>query len=141
MAVNHDRNGVAEANKHDPSAVHSHPEKPINMMPDTPHLHMVEEQQTEYAGLKRDQVPYPHRILNNKTPFQDITTKFRSAASGLSLPASSRIGIIAHRVTGLKTGQLVKDAYFTLFEAVGALEVNRRCCAPHIEFYTRAVND
>jgi hypothetical protein len=24
---------------------------------------------------------------------------------------------------GLKTGQLVKDEYFTLFEAVGALEV------------------
>jgi hypothetical protein len=29
----------------------------------------------------------------------------------------------------LKTGQLVKDEYFTLFEAVGALEVGRKYLA------------
>ncbi|KAL8881687.1 MAG: hypothetical protein Q9198_001159 [Flavoplaca austrocitrina] len=38
---------------------------------------------------------------------EDISTAFRNAASVLN------------------TGQLVKDPYFTLFEAVGALEVLR----------------
>ena len=135
MAVNHE-DGVAEAKKHDPNSVHSHPAKSLlNMMPDNPPLHMIEEQQTEDAVQKHDQPPYPHRILNNKTTSKDITTKFRSAASGLNLPPSSPISIIAHRLTELKTGQLVKDAYFTLFEAVGALEVIRHGCASHFEVY------
>jgi len=42
---------------------------------------------------------------SSRTVTQDITSKFFVAASALN------------------TGQLVKDEYFTLFEAVGALEI------------------
>ncbi|KAL9116298.1 MAG: hypothetical protein Q9187_007181 [Circinaria calcarea] len=45
------------------------------------------------------------KISNAGSQAKDVTTKFGEAAAALS------------------TGQLVKDEYFTLFEAVGALEV------------------
>lgn len=128
MAVNHDEVDLAEAKRHNANAVLPHPDKPTNMMPDASHLRMIEEQQNEDAIQSHMQAPYSRRVLNNKTKFQDITAKFRSAASGLSIPSSLK-RIITHRVTGLKTGQLVKDAHFTLFEAVGALEVNCHCHA------------
>lgn len=71
----------------------------------------------------------------------DITDKFRAAASSKTIfsflfqgflysacctrwkyPVSDVVYILE-----LKTGQLVKDEYFTLFDAVGALEVCSRC--------------
>ncbi|KAL8892124.1 MAG: hypothetical protein Q9205_002486 [Flavoplaca limonia] len=45
--------------------------------------------------------------VDEQQNIEDISTAFRNAASVLN------------------TGQLVKDPYFTLFEAVGALEVLR----------------
>ncbi|KKZ64641.1 hypothetical protein EMCG_09449 [[Emmonsia] crescens] len=47
----------------------------------------------------------PRIVSDNKMPVQDITAAFTKASSVLN------------------TGQLVKDEYFTLFEAVGALEI------------------
>ncbi|EEP79257.1 predicted protein [Uncinocarpus reesii 1704] len=47
----------------------------------------------------------PPRIASEKMEAHDITEEFTKAASAL------------------ETGQLVKDEFFTLFEAVGALEV------------------
>ncbi|KAL9040206.1 MAG: hypothetical protein Q9180_002051 [Flavoplaca navasiana] len=47
------------------------------------------------------------RTVDDQQNVEDISTAFRNAASILN------------------TGQLVKDPYFTLFEAVGALEVLR----------------
>lgn len=50
----------------------------------------------------------------------EITADFRQAASSKSL----RICQVLHsRILALNTSQLVKDAYFTLFESVSALEV------------------
>lgn len=63
--------------------------------------------------------------MNNEATAQNITAKFRSAASGSGLLPSYLKALIADIITALKTGQLVKDDYFTLFEAVGALEVLR----------------
>ena len=63
--------------------------------------------------------------MNNETTAQNITAKFRSAASCSGLLPPYLKALIADIITALKTGQLVKDAYFTLFEAVGALEVLR----------------
>ena len=40
-------------------------------------------------------------------------------------------------VAALETGQLVKDAYFTLFEAVGALEVRWRLDSTFIRSRTK----
>ncbi|PGH18870.1 hypothetical protein AJ79_00286 [Helicocarpus griseus UAMH5409] len=45
------------------------------------------------------------RIVSDRTQTDDVTTSFTKASSALN------------------TGQLVKDEYFTLFEAVGALEI------------------
>ncbi|KAL4987118.1 Mak10 subunit, NatC N-terminal acetyltransferase-domain-containing protein [Aspergillus falconensis] len=56
--------------------------------------------------LPNNQVRAPTtRIVSQSVVPRDITEEFTQAASGL------------------KTGQLVKDEYFTLFEAVGALEI------------------
>lgn len=58
---------------------------------------------------------------------RDITAEFTNAASSTvhtppqSLPFSSII--LTQSGTELKIGELVKDEHFTLFEAVGALEV------------------
>ena len=55
---------------------------------------------------------------------RDITTDFTKAASGPPTPPSlCHYAGIADSCIALNTGQLVKDDFFTLFEAVGALEV------------------
>ena len=53
---------------------------------------------------------------------EDITTKFKEAASGSKNSGKHMVAKLTS-LTALGTGQLVKDEYFTLFEAVGALEV------------------
>ena len=53
---------------------------------------------------------------------QNVTASFRTAASGMLGFYRMRRSLTDER-SALETGQLVKDAYFTLFEAVGALEV------------------
>ncbi|KAH0537158.1 hypothetical protein FGG08_006028 [Glutinoglossum americanum] len=50
-------------------------------------------------------VPGTQRIHSTEVKARDITPQFTNASSAL------------------RTGQLVKDEFFTLFEAVGALEV------------------
>ncbi|KAK2766208.1 hypothetical protein FQN54_007724 [Arachnomyces sp. PD_36] len=55
--------------------------------------------------LPNNQVRDTSRVTNLKMIPKDITAEFTEAASAL------------------KTGELVKDEYFTLFEAVGALEI------------------
>lgn len=74
------------------------------MAEETSHLHIIDSRE-ESTVRYHDRSSGSRRIVNNETTAQNITAKFRSAASSL------------------KTGQLVKDAYFTLFEAVGALEI------------------
>jgi hypothetical protein len=54
---------------------------------------------------------------------RDITDEFTKAASSKHIaPATSTKSLIICTLE-LNTGQLVKDETFTLFEAVGALEV------------------
>lgn len=76
----------------------------IRWAEETSHLHIIDSRE-ESTVRYHDRSSGSRRIVNNETTAQNITAKFRSAASSL------------------KTGQLVKDAYFTLFEAVGALEI------------------
>jgi hypothetical protein len=67
--------------------------------------------------------------------YRDITDEFTDAASSLC-PASIFIydvevlfqlrSFLIFFLIELRTGQLVKDESFTLFEAVGALEVRSR---------------
>lgn len=56
----------------------------------------------------------------------DITDKFTKAASSkkrMTLAFLILVYLFTDKIAELNTGQLVKDEYFTLFEAVGALEV------------------
>lgn len=103
-----------------------HPDR--NIITDTSHLHIVTPQKASTVRY-HDRPSGSRRILNKETTAHDITAEFRSAASCSGLLPSYQIAIITNIVTALKTGQLVKDAYFTLFEAVGALEVLR---SPHV---------
>ena len=68
----------------------------------------------------RPSTPRTNRPPIEPSKAQDITASFRAAASSMFYPFFCR-----RELTGeaLKSGQLVKDEYFTLFEAVGALEV------------------
>ncbi|KAH0565618.1 hypothetical protein GP486_000976 [Trichoglossum hirsutum] len=56
---------------------------------------------------------------------RDITSQFKDASSGPSQMVTSLSGPAdtLHYHVALRTGQLVKDNFFTLFEAVGALEI------------------
>ena len=92
------------------------------MITDTSHLHIVDARK-ESTVRYHDRPSGSHRILNKETTAQNITANFRSAASCSGLLPYYLKAIITDFVPALKTGQLVKDAYFTLFEAVGALEV------------------
>ena len=61
-------------------------------------------------------------VRSSNTVARDITMDFTAAASS----TKSRVIWKTTRClmfAGLSTGQLVKDGFFTLFEAVGALEV------------------
>lgn len=92
------------------------------MITDTSHLYIVDARKE--STIQYDDRPSgSHRILSKESTAQNITANFQSAASCSGLLPSYLKAIIADIVPALKTGQLVKDAYFTLFEAVGALEV------------------
>ena len=58
---------------------------------------------------------------------KDITAQFQDAASRLS--SSPGCHFVSPLTSGveLQTGELIKDEWFTLFEAVGALEVCPPC--------------
>lgn len=86
--------------------------------------------------LPNNQVRVPStRVVSQSTVCSDITDKFTTAASSETLMFGHGVifmVLAAHLLTTslsleLNTGQLVKDEYFTLFEAVGALEV---CVSP-----------
>ncbi|KAL8918943.1 MAG: hypothetical protein Q9208_007053 [Pyrenodesmia sp. 3 TL-2023] len=73
---------------------------------DVVQLHMDAEQDTDNPEIPRERyLPQRRNVDKSETTIKDISTEFRSAASAL------------------ETGQLVKDPCFTLFEAVGALEI------------------
>lgn len=66
----------------------------------------------------------PPRVARRVPNARDITTEFIKAASGLHNPSPTYACVSAADLyIALNTGQLVKDDFFTLFEAVGALEV------------------
>jgi hypothetical protein len=77
--------------------------------------------------LPNNEVRVPPRQVAPSAPRRDITAEFTEAASSKSqLGPFSQILLTnsqSYFVIELRTGQLVKDATFTLFEAVGALEV------------------
>ncbi|KAI4253463.1 MAG: hypothetical protein LQ352_003678 [Teloschistes flavicans] len=75
------------------------------MSADVVQLHLAADQ--DFDAIERDPETRPSKGKKaaQKTDARDISWDFRTAASAL------------------KTGQLVKDPYFTLFEAVGALEI------------------
>lgn len=76
---------------------------PNNLARDIAQLHLAADQDGDaIEPLEKDALC---RTASGNRSVKDISTDFRSAASGLN------------------TGQLVKDPYFTLFEAVGALEI------------------
>ncbi len=54
---------------------------------------------------------------------RDVTEDFNRAASCMALQSSSSNRQSTYVIAALRTGQLVQDEFFTLFEAVGALEV------------------
>ena len=61
------------------------------------------------------------RIVHPNLQVTDITSSFRDAINGqYTAPGNGQTLMLV----GLSSGQLVKDDDFTLFEAVGALEVN-----------------
>ena len=63
------------------------------------------------------------RVISTQKEAHDITTRFTQAAKGsAALMLPTRIAILTMGAA-LGTGQLIKDDFFTLFEAVGALEV------------------
>lgn len=61
--------------------------------------------------------------ISQTSPENDITSNFQQAASGAKLETD--IKSLLTSIVALGTGQLVKDELFTLFEAVGALEVHQ----------------
>lgn len=82
--------------------------------------------------LPNNQVRVPStRVVSQSTVSSDITDKFTTAASSETLTfghgaifmALAALLLTTSLFLELNTGQLVKDEYFTLFEAVGALEV------------------
>ncbi len=72
-----------------------------------------------------DVPPTPPRISSEGITAVDITGRFFHAArSMIALSNFEMTAFTNQRIaTALEPGQLVKDGYFTLFEAVGALEV------------------
>ena len=71
-------------------------------------------------------VPPPRAVAQPAIP-RDITAEFTEAASSELAPLfayfDQRLIFLSLSAIELRTGQLVKDEMFTLFEAVGALEV------------------
>ncbi|KAL8833043.1 MAG: hypothetical protein Q9170_004548 [Blastenia crenularia] len=72
---------------------------------DVAQLHVTADQVADNVEQRENDLPANRRILGRKIDVKDVSSGFRNAASALD------------------TGQLVKDPYFTLFEAVGALEI------------------
>ncbi|KAL8639196.1 MAG: hypothetical protein Q9228_003743 [Teloschistes exilis] len=68
-------------------------------------LHLAAEQDVDTVERNPENPPLKRKDAAKRIHAQDISCDFRTAASALN------------------TGQLVKDPYFTLFEAVGALEI------------------
>jgi hypothetical protein len=64
------------------------------------------------------------RIAQPAVP-RDITAEFTEAASSKHITLGTWIVRLTGISAELNTGQLVKDETFTLFEAVGALEVRQ----------------
>ncbi|KAL8632754.1 hypothetical protein Q9189_001459 [Teloschistes chrysophthalmus] len=72
---------------------------------DVVQLHLAAEQGVDTVERHPENPPPKRKNAATRIDAQDISCDFRTAASALD------------------TGQLVKDPYFTLFEAVGALEI------------------
>ena len=77
----------------------------------------IETAAARLAQEARQVLSYGSRGVN------DVTEEFKAAASGIN----ARFSILTHDADAfnaeLQPGQLVKDEFFTLFESVGALEV------------------
>lgn len=75
------------------------------------------------------------KAASNADPFEkvirahhrarDVTSTFQQAAKSTRALSIPTIEISTNPLTGLRSGQLVKNDTFTLFEAVQALEVSR----------------
>jgi hypothetical protein len=80
--------------------------------------------------LPNNEVRVPQPLLGPEALVpRDITEHFTKAASSELIPAAycfasdSTSPLINEYLLELRAGELVKDGFFTLFEAVGALEV------------------
>lgn len=75
--------------------------------------------------LPNNQVRVSSTRVVSQLVSSDITDKFTKAASGKRTLTwhLTLVYLFTDIYSELNTGQLVKDEYFTLFEAVGALEV------------------
>ncbi|KAL8944918.1 MAG: hypothetical protein Q9216_000079 [Gyalolechia sp. 2 TL-2023] len=78
---------------------------PNSLARDIVQLHVAADQDAQDTESHEKAISDGQKTANRKTNLKDISIDFRIAASAL------------------ETGQLVKDPYFTLFEAVGALEI------------------
>lgn len=79
--------------------------------------------------LPNNEVRVPRPRFAQSAP-RDITAEFTKAASSKHIAPAALIQCLTiFSLAELNTGQLVKDETFTLFEAVGALEVRR---LPHL---------
>ncbi|KAL8718478.1 MAG: hypothetical protein Q9225_004392 [Loekoesia sp. 1 TL-2023] len=78
---------------------------PNSLARDVVQLHVAARQDANNIDQKQEEIPQTRRNMDRTRNVKDISSDFRTAASTL------------------ETGQLVKDPYFTLFEAVGALEI------------------
>ena len=79
-----------------------------------------------HAMLPNNQVRVSSSRVVSQMVTSDITDKFTKAASSkkrMTLAFLILVYLFTDKIAELNTGQLVKDEYFTLFEAVGALEV------------------
>ncbi len=77
-----------------------------------------------FAGYDSEPPPAP-KLKSKGVIAMDITEQFAHAAQRMFFfrcETSSNDHVL--KITGLDVGQLIKDPFFTLFESVGALEVN-----------------
>lgn len=92
---------------------------------DVVRLHAAAEQDTSGPENIEKYLSPRRRNAEKSKNVKDISSDFRNAASGSSLALHRIRTHLVDLQQALETGQLVKDPYFTLFEAVGALEVRR----------------
>ena len=86
-------------------------------------LPLLLKSQTDEAESDIPGVTFKRKKVTSSAKGVDITEKFVRTASGLASWGLIYATILLTVVAALPTGELVKDDFFTLYEAVGALEV------------------